>query len=192
MSDFIKIDGEDYVHLGSVKRLREITDAERQSLSELGEHVDASRFSTRIDYDDNSKSYVPETVEQLSRQAKLIDIGEGFVPAQNVKQARKLSQKDRASFEQRTGRELRADFVSRIKTSAGTVLSTAQPEAIMQQLGQPQRGNSPKQATPSQPGQKPAQKPVQSMTEQRDQVMQNAAPLPSSQSGKQPTTQPER
>lgn len=140
MSDYLQIDGEEYVHLSTVRRVRSVTDEERASLAKLGEHVDASRFNTRLDYDDNSKSYAPETIDQLSKQVPLLQVDDNtFVPQANVKQARKLTEKDRAGFERRTGRPMREDFVTRIRTTAGAVLSTADPQTIMRRMSQPYR-----------------------------------------------------
>lgn len=175
MSDYIQVNGEEFIHLSMIRRIKAVTNEERQSLAKLGQHVDAERFNSRIDYDNNSKSYAAETIEQLSAQVPLLQIDDNaFVPQANVKQARKLSEQDRLDFEKRTGRPLREDFVTRIRTTAGAVLSTADPQTIMRRLGQPYRPSQSEKVmgakAPDQTGN------GVDMAGVRDQVMKNAAP----------------
>jgi len=124
MNDYIKINDGEHVHLSAVKRLRTVTDQERQSLAKLGDHVNAERFNTRIDYADNTKSYAPENIDQIAGQGvRLIEVeNDTFVPKENIKSVKNISDKDRQGFEQRTGRPMRADFQSRIETKAGSVM----------------------------------------------------------------------
>ena len=194
MSDYIQVDGEEFIHLSAVRRLRVVSDEERQSLAELGDHVDASRFNTRIDHEDSSKSYAPETVQQLSDQARLVQVEDGaFVPAQNIKRVRALTQKDRDSFAQRTGREMRSDYKSQVRTSAGLVLSTEEPKALMDRMGQPGRvptqGKQPQKSN-GQPELKNSDgAPAKGLEAERDAVMKQAAPAKQN-SG--PARQPEK
>lgn len=174
MSDFVSINENQHVHLSDVKKISRITEKERQSLAGLGEHVKADEFNTRIDHANRSKSYARETVDQIAGQGvALVEIDKGaFVPQTNIKRSRNLTDKDRQQFSQRTGREMRADFKSRVDTKAGAVLATVDSPTIMQRMSKPYKGMQ-----------------GQSMEKARDQVMANAAP---SQSAKGREMQPER
>ena len=139
MNDYIKINGGEHVHLSAVKRLRTVTDQERQSLARLGSHVNAERFNTRIDYADNTKSYAPENIDQIAGQGvRLIEVENNtFIPKENIKSVKNISDKDRQGFAERTGRPMRADFQSRIETKAGAILSTSQSSDVMFKMGRP-------------------------------------------------------
>ena len=73
--------------LEDVKRVSIVTEAERQSLSELGPHVDATRFNTKIETSEGKKSYAPETINEISEQGiGLVRVNEGaYVPAESAK-----------------------------------------------------------------------------------------------------------
>jgi len=139
MNEYIKINDGEHVHLSAVKRLRTITDQERMSLAKLGKHVNAERFNTRIDYADNTKSYAPENIDQIAGQGVLLIEVENdtFIPKDNIKSVKNISNKDRQGFEQRTGRSMREDFQSRIETKAGAILSTSQSSDVMFKMGRP-------------------------------------------------------
>ena len=194
MSGYLQVDGEEFIHLSNIRRLRVVSTEERQSLAKLGNHVDADRFNTRIDHEDSSRSYAPETIQQLSDQARLVQVEDGaFVPAQNIKRVRALTQKDRDSFAQRTGREMRGDYKSQVRTSAGLVLSTEEPKALMDRMGQPSRApahGKQTQKADHNPEPAPTDKPpAQGLEAQRDAVMKQAAP---SKQNAGPARQPER
>jgi len=139
MSDHIKLNETDYVHLTAVKRLSIVSERERESLADLGEHVDAERFHTRIDYADGNKSYAQESIDEIAgRGAALVDIGEGlYVPAAAIGRVRTLTDLDREKFKLNTGRTLRGEYKSQIETRAGMVLSTVESAAIMQRISRP-------------------------------------------------------
>lgn len=174
MSDYININDSHHVHLTDVKKISRITDKERQSLATLGEHVKAEEFNTRIDHANRSKSYARETIDQIAGQGvALVEIDKGaFVPQTNINRSRNLTDKDRQQFAKRTGREMRADFKSRLDTKAGAVLATVDSPTIMQRMSQPYKGMQ-----------------SQSMEKARDQAMAKAVP---SQGSKGPEMQPER
>ena len=121
MSTFIKVNGGDYIPVNATKRLRAITAAERESLRNLGAHVNPDKFNTRLDYADGTKSYAEESIDQIRAQnVALIEVEKGaYVPKDNILKARALTDKDRDNFQRRTGRPMRNDFSSRLETRAG-------------------------------------------------------------------------
>jgi len=133
--DYITINGGELVPTETIKKLSPITDEERQSLSSLGTHIDADRFQTRVDYEDRSKGYIPETLSELTAQGlRLVaidDVRQVMLPAQNIKKAANITDDDRAKFEKRTGNPMRSDFMSRVDTVAGAVLATIRADIVM-------------------------------------------------------------
>lgn len=141
--EYLKINGEELVPVANIRKISAITPKDRESLASLGDHVDAERFGSRIDYTDKSKGYVPETVEDFAGQgASLVEVDNGrFVLAGNIKTAKDLTDADRKSFESRTGRAMRADYMSRIemKSRGGPVLATVRADMVMKRIAQPYR-----------------------------------------------------
>lgn len=141
--DYLSINGGEYVPAANIRKISPITEEERNSLASLDYVEDAMRFNTRIDFSDKSKSYVPETIDEIDRQgADLVSLDEGdgpFVLAQNIKKARDLTERDRAAFEAKTGRKMHTDYLSRIETKAGTVLASVRADIVMKRMSQPQR-----------------------------------------------------
>ena len=182
--DYITINDNEFVHLSTVKRLRMVTAREREELAGLGEHVDAQRFNTRVDYAGGKKSYVPETLADITAQGvKLVEVDHGaFVPAQHIGRVRNLTEQDRTRFEQRNGRPLRSDFKAEIETRAGKVLSTLDGAAVMQRISRAQHPiNAPAHNGNGQ---------NQSMAQKRDAAMSNAKPR-SRSAGREPAREPE-
>ena len=104
----------------------------------LGDHVDADRFETRIDFADKSKFFVPDTVQEIAAQGvKLVLIDDDnnvFVIGENLKKAKNITEDDRTKFHERTGRQMRTDFLSRLETKAGTVLSTVRADIVLKRM----------------------------------------------------------
>lgn len=142
MTEILNINDGELISLKSVRKLSVISEKDQESLASLGDHVDASRFQTRIDFADGSKTFAPETAQQIAAQGvALVEVGDGsFVPAINIVKARNLTDTDRTKFETRTGRPLRADFASRVETKAGAVLASVDAETVMHRLAHPGQG----------------------------------------------------
>ena len=140
MSEFLRVNGGDLVPLQSVKRIREVSDADRESLSKLGEHVDADRFLTRLEYQDGRKSFASEAIADFGEQGvALVQIDKGaFVPAKNIISARDLTDEDRKEIEDKMGRKLRESFRSRVETKAGSVLATIDAAKVMNRMAHPE------------------------------------------------------
>lgn len=142
-TDYLSINGGEYVPAANIRKISPITEEERNSLASLDNVEDAAQFNTRIDFSDKSKSYVPETIDEIDRQgANLVSLDERdgpFVLAQNIKKARDLTERDGAAFEAKTGRKMDVGYMSRIETKAGTVLASVRADIVMKRMSQPQR-----------------------------------------------------
>lgn len=145
MSDYISINGGELVPAAHIKKLSPITDKDRASLAELGTHVDASRFNTRIDFaDKKTKQYVPESIGELAASTSglvcIDDANKVFVLADNISKSKNITDEDREGFKTRTGRPMREDYKCRIETKAGVVLGAISAELVMKRMSQPVGG----------------------------------------------------
>ena len=131
---YLSINSGELTPLEDIKRLSIVTEADRQSLSKLGPHVDASRFNTKIETSDGQKSYAPETINEIAEQGVgFVRVNDGvYVPAANIQKARNLTDKDRNRFNERTGREMSEAYVSQVETKAGTVLAIEPAEQVLE------------------------------------------------------------
>ncbi|MEO0411734.1 MAG: hypothetical protein AAF221_07860 [Pseudomonadota bacterium] len=179
MNQYIEINDGQFIHLAMVKRLRPITEKERDSLSALGKHVDANKFSTRIDRKDGTKTYAQETVDEIaSNGIALIQVqNDAFIPRDNIIQAKNISEKDRAGFAERTGRPMPNGFKSEIETKAGKVLCKSDAASVMHSIGYPYQPQTarPQAAEQQTPDAKTAS-PEMSLAEQRDAVVAKSKP----------------
>ncbi|MEO0411747.1 MAG: hypothetical protein AAF221_07925 [Pseudomonadota bacterium] len=135
-NEFIKVNGGDLVPLPSVKRIREVTAEDRDSLTSLGPHVDASKFNTRFEFADGRKSFASEDIAAITAQGvAVVEVDDGaYVIADNIIKARDLTPQDLKEIEDKTGRELREGFRSQVETKAGVVLATIDAAKIMHRM----------------------------------------------------------
>lgn len=149
--EYLSINSGELVPVATVKKISPITDADRESLSALNSRIDAERFHTRVDFADKSKNYIPETLEDIAAQGLALvlidDENIVAVPADNIKKAKSLAEDDRARFEKSTGKPMRADYLSRIETRAGAVLSTLRADMVMKRMSHPYRAATGAQAS---------------------------------------------
>ena len=140
MSEFLKVNGGDLIPLQNVKRIRNVSEEDRESLSKLGAHVDAGKYQSRLDYADGRRSFATEAIDDFTEQGiAFVQIDDGaYVPANNILSARDLSADERKEFEARTGRPLREDFRARVDTRAGTVLATIDAAKVMHRMAHPE------------------------------------------------------
>lgn len=138
---YLTINGDELIPLSTVKRLRHVSEADRQSLSKLSEKIDGERYNTRLDLAGSKKRYASETVDDIVRQGvSLVQIAtDAFVPCDNIQKVRRISDQDRVSYSKNTGREMSADFRSQIETKAGKILATIPAEAVMACMDDPYR-----------------------------------------------------
>lgn len=136
---YLTINDGDLMPLDTIKRIRIVTDEDRQSLAKLGDHVKPERFETYIEPTRGKRTYATQTIDEIARQGvTLVQIDErAFIPATNIVKARNLSETDRKKFKERTGRTLKETFQAQVETKAGTVLSTATAEEVIGRISSP-------------------------------------------------------
>ena len=64
----IRINDGELIPLYLVKRLRRVTDSDRKSLAQLGDHVNAELFQTRIEFADNAARFAKDSIDDIRRQ----------------------------------------------------------------------------------------------------------------------------
>ena len=139
MSEFLKVNGGDLLPLNNVRRIREVTEKDRVSLSRLNDKLDVDTYQTRIELADGQGKYAIEAISDFSDQGVglvQVDIG-AYIPADNIISARDLSGDDRRDISDRMGRELREDFIASVETKAGRVLATIEASKVMHRMAHP-------------------------------------------------------
>ena len=189
MNEYLEINEGQFVHVSMIKRVQNITDDERKSLQGLGKHVDADRFSTRIERPDGTKLYAQETIDEMASQGvPFVQVGdETFVPRNNIIQTKNISAKDRQSFKRSTGRDMPKRFLAQIETKAGKVLSPYEGKTVMKNIGAPYQ---PQTARPENLGEatktgneKPTQqKEPADLSKEKEMVLGRSAPSTKSKS----------
>ena len=190
MNRHIEIEDGNFVHLSMVKRLSFITDKERESLSNLENVTDPSRFSLRLDRANGTKSYIPTSIDDIASQGvALVRISDSsFVPRDNILQARNISQQDRESFLNNTGRQMPAEFQSQIETKAGKVLSPLEGREVMKRISTPYQAQTVHPEASKNVEMQDANQPRMhlSMAEQKEAALKNAVPKQKSGSPEHP------
>lgn len=155
--EYLSINGGELVPVKTVKKISPVSDDDRQSLSALNDKIDAERFQSVVVFSDKTKNYIPESFDDLATQGldlvMIDDDNAVAVPADNIKKAKNLAYEDRARFEASTGKPMRADYLSRVETRAGAVLSTLRADIVMKRMSQPYRvgANAQPSETPAEP-----------------------------------------
>lgn len=131
MSNTLKLSNGNVIVVSDIKMIQPLTEADQAGLSERLE-VDGSQFHARITLGNKSTQLARETVDQLKAQGiALVDIGQDrFVPAANIMVAKPFSENQAKSLADK-GYKLGQEFKSTIETTAGIVLSTGQPQHVM-------------------------------------------------------------
>lgn len=125
------------VPLDTVRIIRPMSDEEKDrakaSLKEKrGIDIDTGRVSIRIEFGDKSSKLARENLEALRAQGiALVNMGsDRYVPAANITAAEAFS-KDDADRLKGDEYTLKQTFRAKVETKAGTVLSSATPQQIM-------------------------------------------------------------
>ena len=134
-----------HLSVDMVRRLDRMTDEDREQMSESLK-IDASGFHTRISLAGGREKKARETIEELSRQIALVDVGpERFVVAQNIIEATPFTQ-EHADKAAEKGSKFNHDFQCAVEIVAGRVLSTETQEEIMRRRAAALRQTAPKVA----------------------------------------------
>ncbi|MEL6369171.1 MAG: hypothetical protein AAFR03_00500 [Pseudomonadota bacterium] len=133
---YLTINENEFIPLASIKRIRAVSDDDRESLNKLNEKIDADVFRARLDLAENKRCFARESAEELADQGvALIEIEPSvFAPKDNIVKVQRITAKDRDGFAERTGREMRADFQSQVQMRSGKVLSTLSAEVILERI----------------------------------------------------------
>ncbi len=139
MSEFLRVNSGDLLPLNTVRRIREVTARDRESLSNLNEKLDVDTYQTRIELADGKCKYAIENISDYSEQGvELVKVDEGaYIPGDNIISARDLSEDDRREISDKIGRELRAEFISSVETTAGRILATIDAAKVMHRMAHP-------------------------------------------------------
>ncbi|WP_334146240.1 hypothetical protein [Hyphomicrobium sp.] len=125
------------VPLDTVRLIRPLTDEDKERAKESlkekrGIDIDPARVSIRIEFGDKSSKLARENLEGLRAQGiALVNMGsERYVPAANITGAESFTKEDadRLKEEDYT---LSQNFRAKVDTKAGTVLSSATPQQVM-------------------------------------------------------------
>lgn len=125
------------VPLDTVRLIRPLTDDDKErakdSLKEKrGIDIDTARVSIRIEFGDKTSKLARETLDALREQGvALVNMGaDRYVPATNITGAEEFT-KDDAERLKGDDYTLNQTFRAKVKTRAGTILSSATPVQIM-------------------------------------------------------------
>jgi hypothetical protein len=125
------------VPLDTVRIIRPLSDDEKDraktTLKEKrGIEIDTDRVSVRIEFTDKTSKLARENLDALRAQGvALVNLGsERYVPAANITAAEAFSKEDadRLKEDEYT---LKQTFRAKVETKAGTILSSATPQQVM-------------------------------------------------------------
>jgi len=124
------------VPLDTVRLIKPLTDEDKAravaALKEKGIEIDPDRLTARIEFADRSSKLAREGLDAFREQGVgLVNLGaDRHVPAANITAAEPFTKEDaeRLKGEDYT---LKGTFRSKVETRAGTVLSSAQPQQVM-------------------------------------------------------------
>ena len=133
MSNSIKINNGSLIPADTIRFIRPIDTDERARIVErYGE--DAAGFNVSIQFADKSSKLAVQTLDELREQGvALVNIGaDRHVVAANIKSADPFTKADAEKLVEGRGYQFNQTFRSRVETTAGTLLSSATPEQVMQ------------------------------------------------------------
>ena len=128
----LRINGSRVIPVDTIRFIKPLTDEDRSKAGGKLE-IDASKFNVRIEFADKSSKLAVESLDQIREQGVgLVDLGgERHVPAINIKAAEDWTKEDAAKLKDSGDYTLAQNFRSRVEMTAGTILSTATAEQVM-------------------------------------------------------------
>lgn len=132
MNKYIKINSGSIIPTDTIRFVRPIETQERTRLVErYGD--DAANFNISIQFADKSTKLARETLDQVRGQGiALVNIGTNrHVVAANIKEASPFTKDAAEKLTGEKGYTLNQSFRARVETTAGTLLSSATPQQIM-------------------------------------------------------------
>jgi len=141
----LKINSGTIIPADNIRFVRPIGDEERTRLVErYGE--DAAGFNVSIQFADKSSKLATQTLDEVREQGiGLVNIGaDRHVIAANIKSADPFTADDAKKLTEGKGYQMNQTFRSRVDTTAGTLLSSATPDQVMQRRAKALEANGPK------------------------------------------------
>lgn len=136
MSKTLKINGATAVPVSAIRKIKPLTDADRERIAGRYEKLDASaaaKFQIQIEFADKSTKLASDSLDDIKGQGvALVNLGsDRFVPATNIKAAEPFTKED---AERVKGKDytLNSTFRSRVETTAGALLSSATPAQVIE------------------------------------------------------------
>lgn len=136
MSKTLKINGTTAVPVSAIRKIKPLTDADRERIAARYEKLDATtaaKFQIQIEFADKTTKLATDTLDDIKGQGvALVNLGsDRFVPATNIKSSDPFTKED---AERVKGKDykLTSTFRSRVETTAGTLLSSATPAQVIE------------------------------------------------------------
>ncbi len=132
MSKSLKVNNSMVVPVHNIRSIRPVTDEDRARMTEkYGKDVADKKIS--IEFADKSvKTSALDLDAVRSQGVALVNIGnDRFVPAANIKSAEMLSKDDIEKLKEGGKYTLTQTFRSRVETTAGSLLSSATPQQVI-------------------------------------------------------------
>lgn len=136
MSKALKINNGTIIPVHNIRTIRPITDEERAKMAEKY-NKPVAEFAPKkitIQFADKSSKTADIDLDEVRKQGvALVNTGnERYVPAANIKSAEAFSKDDAAKLKADGDYTLTQTFRSRVETTAGTILSSATAQQIIE------------------------------------------------------------
>ncbi|PPC81017.1 MAG: hypothetical protein CTY39_10755 [Hyphomicrobium sp.] len=136
MSKTFKINGTTAVPVSAIRKIKPLTDADRERIAGRYEKLDAdaaAKFQIQIEFADKSTKLATESLDDIKGQGvALVNLGsDRFVPAANIRSAEPFTKEDAERVTDKDYK-LNSTFRSRVETSAGAMLSSATPAQVIE------------------------------------------------------------
>jgi hypothetical protein len=151
MSKILKINGSTILPVHNIRTIKPITDEERTRMAEkYGKPLeDFADKRISIQFADKTSKTAELSLEDVRAQGvALVNAGaERYVPAANIKSAEAFSKEDAAKLKEGSDYTLTQTFRSRVDTTAGTILSSATAQQIIERAAKALEVATPAKAT---------------------------------------------
>jgi hypothetical protein len=151
MSKTLKINGSTILPVHNIRTIKPITDDERVRMADkYGKPVeDFADKRISIQFADKTSKTAELSLEDVRAQGvALVNAGaERYVPAANIKSAEAFSKEDAAKLTEGSDYTLTQTFRSRVDTTAGTILSSATAQQIIERAAKALETATPAKAT---------------------------------------------
>ena len=136
---FMSINEGELLPLHRVRRVMPVTKKDIESLSDLNDQIDVSKFNSKVDIAKQGEFFVSQTLADFKKQGiNMVQVSQrAYVPTDNIVKARDLTEQDRSKFKESTNRQMSDAFKSRLETTAGTVLADVSAREVLGRMSKP-------------------------------------------------------